>query len=99
VITKSELAAVLKDGPQAFVQKVRVRPAFRSGRFLGWRVLDYEGPGPVRVGDIVMRVNGHGLERPEHFMRAWASLDGRGDLVVELVRGGRAATLRFPIVD
>jgi type II secretory pathway component PulC len=99
VVTRAELETHLRDGAQSFIQKVRVRPAFRSGRFLGWRVLAYEGPGPIRIGDVVMRVNGEELERPDQFMKAWNGLRGRSDLVVEMIRAGKRVALRFPIVD
>lgn len=99
VVTRAELETHLRDGAQSFIQKVRVRPAFRGGRFLGWRVLAYEGPGPIRIGDVVMRVNGEELERPDQFMKAWNGLRGRSDLVVEMIRAGKRVALRFPIVD
>jgi type II secretory pathway component PulC len=99
VIQRSELRQVLKQGAQAFIQRVQVRPAFRAGRFFGWRVIAYRGPGPVRPGDIVRRINGKGLERPEQFMRAWEGLGRSSQLVLEMVRRGRRLVLRWSIVD
>jgi type II secretory pathway component PulC len=99
VITRAELEAQLRAGAQSFIQKVRVRPSFRGGRFIGWRVLAYQGPGPIRTGDVVKRVNGEELERPEQFMKAWNGLRGRTELVLELIRSGKPLSLRFPIVD
>jgi S1-C subfamily serine protease len=78
---------------------VRVKATFRRGRFFGWRVLAYSGPGPVQPGDIVVRVNRHSVERPNQFMKVWEQLPDQPELVVEMVRGGRRLTLRYPIVD
>jgi len=97
VIARSELRRYLAEGPQTFIQRVQVRPAFREGRFYGWRIIAYGGPGPVRVGDIVRRVNHHGLERPEQFMKAWEELSRRSELVLELVRRGRPMVLRWSV--
>ena len=98
-ISRARLQRIHRAGPQVFIQKIRVRPTFRRGRFFGWRVLAYSGPGPVRRGDIVMRVNGRQVERPDQFMRVWEQIPRREELVVEMLRAGRRVTLRYPIVD
>ena len=99
VITRAEMRRTVDEGAQAFIQRVQIRPAFRNGQFYGWRVLEYRGPGPVRAGDIVRRVNGQSLERPEQFMKAWEGLKRRAELVLEMVRHGRTLVLRWSIVD
>lgn len=99
VIQRSELDGYIKKGPQRFIQLVRVRPTFRRGRFFGWRVVDYQGPGPIRPGDIVVRINGRSMERPAQFMSVWNRLPRETELVVSLVRKNKPVTLRFPIVD
>jgi type II secretory pathway component PulC len=99
VIRRSELDGYIKEGPQRFIQLVQVRPTFRRGRFFGWRVLGYQGPGPIRPGDIVIRINGRSMERPAQFMSVWNRLPKETELVVSLVRENKPVTLRFPIVD
>lgn len=99
VIQRRELMTYFRRGAQEFIQTVQVRPAFRRGRFLGWRILGYQGPGPVHRGDIVMRVNGQGLERPEEFMTAWNGLPSRATLIIEMLRGAKPLVLRYQIVD
>jgi hypothetical protein len=98
-ITRKEMRKVIAGGAQAFIQQVQIRPAFRNGQFYGWRVVEYRGPGPVRAGDIVRRVNGQSLERPEQFMKAWDGLARRSSLVLEMVRRGRALVLRWSIIE
>ena len=99
MIKTAELKSVLKQGPQDFIQRIRVRPTFRKGQFAGWRVIAYAGPGPIQVGDIVFRINRHSIERPEQFMAVWDGLKGRPDLLLELVRDGRPLNLRYRIAD
>ena len=99
VIKTAELKSVLKQGPQDFIQRIRVRPTFRKGQFAGWRVLAYAGPGPLRVGDIVFRINRRSIERPEQFMAVWDGLPGRTELLLELVRAGQPLNLRYRIAD
>ena len=86
-------------GAQQFIRLIRVRASFRGGRFFGWRVIAYNGPGPIKPGDIVLRVNGRPIERPEQFMAVWSSLDKATEIVVALHRGGKPRTLRYPIID
>jgi len=98
-IARLQLKSYVRQGPHRFIQQVRVRPTFRGGRFFGWRIQSYGGPGPVKTGDVVTRVNGKSLERPEQFMKVWENLVAEPELVVELVRSGQPVTLRYPIVD
>lgn len=98
-IRRSALLRLQREGAQSFIQKVRVRPAFRHGRFHGWRVVAYRGPGTLLTGDVVTRINGRPIERPEQFMGVWETLASTNKLVVELVRGGKALVYRLPIVE
>jgi len=99
VITRAELDRYIRDGAQSFIQRIQVRPAFREGKFFGWRVLGYQGPGPVQRGDIICRVNGRSIERPNQFMDVWSGLPHRAQLTVEMIRDGRPLVLRYPIVE
>jgi len=98
-IRRSELQRYVRQGAQSFIQLVRVRATFRHGRFFGWRIQSYAGPGPVQPGDVVTRVNMKPLERPDQFMKVWEQMGNESELVVELWRQGQPLTLRYPIVD
>lgn len=98
-IRRGALQRIQKEGAQQFIQQVRVRPTFTRGRFYGWRVLAYRGPGKLRQGDVVRRVNGASIERPEQFMKVWEAMAERSRLEIHLVRQGREVRASWPIID
>jgi type II secretory pathway component PulC len=104
-IARRELLVFLDGKPGAFLQHVQPEARFQGGRFYGWRLAAFF-PGDarfagvdVRAGDIVLRVNGSSLERPEQFFRIWDSLRVAKELVVEIDRGGAGKRLRWAIRD
>lgn len=105
VIARAALQAELQRGIGAFLRAVRAKPAMRSGRFVGWRVVELFKKRPevhvlgVRPGDTVRRVNGRSLERPEQFKLVWDSLAAASELIVEIERAGRRCELRYVIAD
>lgn len=107
-ITQSELLAVLDTSPGVFLSHVELEPRLVGGRFAGWTVRRFF-PGdarfvdaPIRVGDIVLRVNGSTCERPEQLIAVWKRLreaqPGDAALEVEVNRGGVVTAWRWPIV-
>ena len=102
-MTRSELLSVLDVSPGAFLQHVETEPRLSSGRFTGWRIKSFFPGDPrfsqvdLHAGDVVLRVNGRGLERPEHLMAVWQALRGAYELVVEVERDGAPHTLRWTI--
>jgi hypothetical protein len=72
----------------------------RDGRFVGWRLVglpdDWRGI-DLRPGDIVSRVNGLAVERPEHAWEAWKSVAKNPDLRVTLMRDGSKREIVIPI--
>jgi S1-C subfamily serine protease len=75
------------------------------GAFQGWLVRRLYPGDPcyrdvdVRVGDVVVRINGKSIERPEQASDALASLTTAPALVVELLRAGQLRTVTLPIAD
>jgi type II secretory pathway component PulC len=98
-IRRATLEAYLSRGAQSFISQVRTRPAFIRGRFYGWRIVSYAGPGPIHEGDVIHRVNGQSIERPEQFMQVWNGLSGSQRLTVKLFRKGRPLLLSYDIID
>ncbi len=103
VITRGDLTPVLDRGVGAFLQHVDVAPRFAGGRFQGWRVTSFF-PGDerfagvdVRPGDVVVRVNGRSVEKPDQLAEVWQSLRDAPALEVELLRDGVPMKLRWPI--
>jgi type II secretory pathway component PulC len=104
-LSRSELGAVLDQGPGVFLQGVRVRPTFLGKRWGGWEIVTF-WPGDERFrdvdlapGDVIETVNGMRLERPEELWELWDSLRRAPALTVVYLRRGEAHTLSFPIAD
>jgi hypothetical protein len=53
----------------------------------------------LRAGDMVMRVNGHSIERPEQFTNVWESMRTSGELVLDIRREGRDSRVRYLVTD
>lgn len=103
VIPRAALQAELANGIGRFLQQVRVQAVLARGRFVGWRVLtlfparsDIQA-GVLRPGDLVMRINGESIERPEDFKAVWDSLASASEIVVDIEREGEPSSLRYTI--
>jgi hypothetical protein len=72
----------------------------KNGKFSGWRMVglpeDWRGI-DLKPGDIVTRVNGFPLERPDEFWTAWTSLALAPQVKIDLVRDGAARQVILPI--
>jgi hypothetical protein len=106
-LRRSDVRRAVADGVGAFLQHVEVdeRPVFVAGRFHGFRVAALRGDPrywrgvDLRPGDVVTRVNGMSIERPEDAAQALQSLEVASELRVELERGGEPRELRFAIIE
>jgi type II secretory pathway component PulC len=102
-IARRELLAFLDRGPGEFLGHVDVSPRFGSGHFQGWRLRSFY-PGDQRfagldlqAGDVVLRVNGRSVEKPEQLTEVWQALRAAEALEVDLERNGAPIRLRWPI--
>jgi hypothetical protein len=94
----------LRRGASYFIRQVTVTPIQENEEFVGFRldtlfedhVLFAEGE--IRKGDIVQRVNGLPIGRPEQFMKVWDALKGRRALTVHIIRSGRPLIVNWVIV-
>lgn len=99
-LARGEVDAVLKQGPPWLLQRVRIEEVIRKGKFIGWRVLDMppEWSGAdIQTGDVVTRVNGVTLERPDDLWSAWTTLAVASDLRVHYERDGETREMLMPI--
>jgi general secretion pathway protein C len=103
VIPRRALEQFLDDSPGVFLQHVDTEPRFVGGRFAGWKLRAFF-PGDarfagidLRAGDVIERVNGSSLERPEQLMNLWRALRVAPQLTVELERDGQKRTLSWAI--
>lgn len=106
-IARAQLAIVLDGGLGRFFARVQTEPARENGRFVGFRIValesalaanDAAGVG-VRAGDVVVRVNGQSIERPEQALAVWEGLRVASTLAIEYLRAGQRREARFEIVD
>jgi hypothetical protein len=104
-ILRAELTPVLDAGLGRFLQGVVTEPRLEDGDFVGFELVSLYPDDPrfarldLRPGDVVTRVNGRSIERPEHAIAVWSSLRVASQLLVEYRHEGEARELRFEIVD
>jgi hypothetical protein len=103
-IAQSELFRFLDNSPGVFLSHVDAEARLVAGRFAGWRIRSFF-PGdarfsstPIKPGDVVLRVNGSTLERPDQLSALWKKLREATQLEVEVNRGGSVTVLLWPIV-
>ena len=104
--TRAEIDATIARGLGVFLQSVRLEPVVRAGRFVGFelRAADdlplWQASGvDVRVGDVIIRVNGMRIERPEQAMWAFEQLRIARELRLDVLRGNTSVVVQSPIVD
>jgi len=107
-LRRSALKRTVDAGLGRWLQTVSVDPLLARGRFKGWiiRSLNPRNPSDscysgvdLRAGDVVTRVNGRGVERPEEALEVWTALPASPELVIDFVRDGQPRSVRFGIVD
>jgi hypothetical protein len=102
-IRRADLMKTLSAGLGIFLQRVQVEPLLVLGRFRGWRIASLQGAGPawggLKPGDVVLRVNGKPIERPEQALECWQSLAFARELRVAYMRDGAPSELVLPIED
>jgi len=102
-IPRALLRSELDRGIGRFLQHVRVQAATSRGHFVGWKLVSLFAKRPeinvqvLRPGDILLRVNGESIERPEAFKAVWDSLADAKELVLEIERDGQPSTLHYAI--
>ncbi len=101
-LTRGGVQRVVKAGFGRFLQSVSFddRPAMRDGKFLGFRVAELRGDleaCELEPGDVITRVNGSSIEKPDEALEVFKALATAKELVVDYERGGKAAKLVLPI--
>jgi hypothetical protein len=99
-LARADVDGVLAKGPPWILRRVLTEEVMRDGKFVGWRIvkLPAEWSGiDLKTGDVVTRVNGMTIERPEDFFSAWSSLAVASDLRVAYERDGGPRELVYHI--
>jgi hypothetical protein len=104
-IARAALEPILDAGLGRFLQGVETEPVLEGGRFVGFRLISLY-PSDERMadvgletGDVIQRINGQPIERPEQALSVWNGLRVASELFIEYQRGEEQRELRFEIVD
>ena len=103
-LRRTDVDALVCGGFGAFLSTVIVdeHPLFVSGKFHGFRLVDLAPAwrtSGIRAGDVVTRVNGMPIERPEQALEAFRSLSVASELRVDYERDGEPHEVRYAIDD
>ena len=102
-ISRATYEEVLKAGMQHVMRWYFVEPHYRGELFIGYavkQVLKEElQEGPLRVGDVILTINGGAVERPEQAMAVWRGLWPRKTLELKLLRKGQPTNYVIPITS
>jgi hypothetical protein len=99
-LARADVDEALSKGPPWLLRRVAVEEVLREGKFVGWRVVAMPAEWTaidLKAGDVVTRVNGMPLERPDDLYTAWSSLVVASDLKVAYERAGAAREVVFHI--
>ncbi len=104
LIQRKDYNRMLNRGASYFIRQIQVTPVKTEDQFIGFR-LDkifpnepYFEQGEIRVGDIVQRVNGLPIGRPEQFMQVWVGLKQQQQLVIQIIRKGEPLIVTWNII-
>jgi S1-C subfamily serine protease len=106
VLRRSSLERTVRAGLGPWLHGgVVVDAAMEKKRFRGWIIRSlyprdacYQQV-DLRPGDVVLKVNGKGLERPEQASEVFQSVGSAPALVVEFLRDGAPMKLTFQIAE
>jgi len=104
LIRRTDYDRMLERGASYFIRQIKVTAIKADRQFIGFR-LDklfpnepYFQPGEIRLGDVVQRVNGLPIGRPEQFMQVWTQLKHKRELVVQILRNGEPLIVTWHII-
>lgn len=87
-----------------FLRSVDVEPAFREGTFIGFKIRGFRDPArwagiDLRPGDVVSKVNGRSIEKPDDALLAFKACESAKEVQVVGERANAAHTVVVPIVE
>jgi len=101
VVNREDVSAAVGNVNQ-FMTQGRLRPHFEMGKPAGYSVSEIV-PGSLmeklglKNNDIIKKVNGLAVSRPEDVMQAYGQLQRDSNIELEIDRGGRSEVLRYEI--
>ena len=108
VLYRDEISRATHNGRPAYLLQQLQPRAFRpKGRFIGWEITHLFPDDPsfcqrdcfLRVGDVIVDVNGSNMEHPEAYVATLESIQTQSSLRVRLLRDGMLLDRRFRILE
>lgn len=101
-VHRDELDRVLAEGPAKVLAMVQTDSYKEHERFLGFRIvafrIDAKQVLGLREGDVVTRVNGLFIERPEQYFQVFEKLKTATEISFRIIRNGEPMVLTTPIL-
>ncbi len=101
LVNREDVSAAVGDINQ-FMTQARLKPHFEAGKPTGYSVSEVV-PGSLmeklglRNNDVIKKVNGLPISRPEEVMQAYAQLQRDSNIELEVERSGRSEVLKYEI--
>ena len=105
VLRRTALVRLIEAGLPRWMQGVEGDRALANHRFQGWLIKSLYPGDPcyhdidLRRGDVVQKVNGKSIEKPEQAFDVAESLKTAPAIVVDFLREGKPQRLTLAIVD
>lgn len=105
VLRRAALVRVIEAGLPRWMQGVEGDRALANHRFQGWLIKSLYPGDPcyqeidLRPGDVVQKVNGKSIEKPEQAFDVAESLRTAPAIVVEFLREGKPQRISITIAD
>lgn len=100
-IPRGELNALLAKGPADLLASVQTDSHKENGRFVGFRIvsfrIDIHPCLDLREEDVVTRVNGETIERPEQYFAVFEKLKAATEVRFDILRAGEPITITYPV--
>lgn len=98
-IARTDMNAVLDAGLSAFFRTIQVSANVKKGKLVGYTIVKSAAPLDLQPGDVVTRINGLQLDKPENAQVLWQELRVASELRVDFLRSGSPLCLRYAIDD
>ncbi|MBN2340784.1 MAG: hypothetical protein JXX29_11365 [Deltaproteobacteria bacterium] len=100
-VTREQLNSILEKGPAHILAMVQTDSVKEGGKFIGFKIVSFRVDAPSILGvqpdDIVKKVNGLSIERPEQFLTVFEKLKTAAEITFVVMRDGTEMTLSTPI--
>jgi len=99
-LARGDVDRVLAFGPPWLLRRVQMEDVARDGKFVGWRLIALPEEWKsldLKPGDVVTKVNGVVVEKPDDLWTVWTALAKASELKVSYERDGAPRELTLPI--